>query len=249
MSEAVSPEPSTLGELQGLTTEQVRGVESYQYQGKTSPKRLIKGIVQLADAEVSWQGEADAGSLRGFWYNPVKPIVETAFPEKLGDPGYKFGRRMSQYLSDVLSKLVQAGELTYRDLNILDDSRQRALHTESIESDKILFVEKDAAYRKLKPLADIYKLSVVSGSGWQATALIEDLAHALDDDRAYQLFVVSDYDPTGFRIVEDFGDRVVRLGIEVEAIERVAITPEQVSENVRQAQSFSPPIENDYDDR
>ena len=243
------PEPSTLAELQGLSTEEVRTVESYQYQGSPSPKRLIEGIIRLASAEVSWQGEANAESLRGFWYNPVKPIVETAFPEKLDDPNYKFGRRMSQYLSDVLSELVQEGELTYRDLNILDDSRQRALHTDSIEDDKILFVEKDAAYRKLKPLAEVYELSVVSGSGWQATALIEDLAHALDADRAYQLYLVSDYDPTGFRIVEDFGARAARLGIEIETIERVAIAPEQVSENERRTQRFAPPIENEYDER
>ena len=198
---------------------------------------------------MSWQGEANAESLRGFWYNPVKPIVETAFPEKLDDPSYKFGRRMSQYLSDVLSELVQDGELTYRDLNILDDSRQRALHTDSIEDDKILFVEKDAAYRKLKPLADVYKLSVVSGSGWQATALIEDLARALDAERDYQLFVVSDYDPTGFRIVEDFGARASRLGIGVETVERVAISPDQVGEDALHNQRFSPPVENDYDER
>jgi hypothetical protein len=243
------PEPSSLAELQGLATDELRAVESYQYQGTASPKRLIEAIIRLASAEVSWQGEANAESLRGFWYNPVKPIVETAFPEKLDDPSYKFGRRMSQYLSDVLSELVQDGELTYRDLNILDDSRQRALHTDSIEDDKILFVEKDAAYRKLKPLADVYKLSVVSGSGWQATALIEDLARALDGDRDYQLFVVSDYDPTGFRIVEDFGARASRLGIGVETVERVAISPDQVGENALHNQRFSPPVENDYDER
>jgi hypothetical protein len=244
-----TPEPATLAELQGLTTDELRGVESYQYQGTPSPKRLIKSIIRLANAEVSWQGEANAESLRGFWYNPVKPIAETAFPEKLADPNYKFGRRMSQYLSDVLSEFVQSGELTYRDLNILDDSRQRALHTDSIESDKILFVEKDAAYRKLKPLADVYELSVVSGSGWQATALIEDLAHALDGDRAYQLFVISDYDPTGYRIADDFGARASRLGIDVGTVERVAITPGQVDETVLETQRFSPPVESDYDRR
>jgi hypothetical protein len=144
----------------------------------------------------------------------VKPILERTFPEKLANPEFNFGRRMSQYLSEALSEMVKNGEFTYSDLNIIDANRERALaDAESVEADKILFVEKDSAYLKVKPFADRYELSVVSGSGWQATALIEDLARELDSDTEYTLYLLTDYDPTGFEIAEDFASRSERLGV------------------------------------
>jgi hypothetical protein len=247
-SQTVAP-PDTLTELQSYTPEQIQSVDAYQYRSDLSPKRFIKGIIELASKEVSWQGEANANSLRNFWYNPVKPLVETAFPQKLEKPGYNFGRRMSQYLSEALSELVLDGEVTYRALNILDDSRQRDLRTGGIEHDKILFVEKDAAYRKLRPLANVYAISLVSGSGWQATALIEDLAHELDSGTDYQLFVLSDYDPTGFNIVNDFRRRSTQLGILIETVERVAISPDQLDAATLETQRFTPPVNSERDER
>jgi len=132
--------------------------------------------------------------------------------------------------------------LTYRDLNILDDSRDRRIATDSLENDKILFVEKSAAYRKLEPLADVYDITLVEGSGWSATALIEDLAQQLDGDIQFTFWVLGDYDPTGFGIVEDFVNRAAKLGISVdrENSRRIGIRPDQVDDDVLAAQQFTP---------
>lgn len=213
-----------------------------------SAKRVIQTVVRAADRELNWQGKENANSLRDFWYNPIKPILQRAFPEKVEDPGFDFGRRMSQDLSRVLSDLVKQGELSYRGLNILDESRERAVHTHSPDDNKILFVEKEAAYRKLRPLESVYQLSVVSGGGWQATALIEDLAHELRGDRAYTVYLLTDFDPTGWQIGEDFSRRAGELGLTVDNVRRIGIRPDQLdSDDAVRQQRFIPAEDSDAD--
>jgi hypothetical protein len=237
------PKPTTLSELQSFSTADFREVEAFHYRGDLSKRRVVEGIIDCAAAELSWQGEANSNSLRDFWYNPTKAILEEAFPDAYGGPGTsKFNRNMSKVLSSVLSDKVKDGEITYRDLNILDDSRDREIHTDSVESDKILFVEKSSAYRKLKPLEEVYQLSLVEGSGWQATAAIEDLVRQLDTDgdKRYTVYVLSDFDPAGFGIVEDFAARTKQFGLPVKEVKRIGIKPEQVSQQALEDQKFTP---------
>lgn len=242
-------EPVSLSEMQEMESEDYEDVERYDYRGSVSPKRVIRHLIELAADDLSWQGRSNSNSLRDFWYNPTKPVVERAFPEKVEDPEFKFSRRMSQYLSDTMSEMVKDGHVSYRELNILDDSRERKVETNSLEADKILFCEKDAAYRKLKPLQKVYKLTLVSGSGYQATALIEDLAHELDNGNTeYDLYVLSDYDPTGFGIVEDFRSRAEKLGIDVEQVTRLGIEPSQLDYETVEQQKFSPPVNSEADE-
>lgn len=241
-------EPQSLAEMQQMEREDFEQVGRYKWQGELSSKRVIRHLIELADREVSWQGRENASSLREFWYNPVKTIVESAFPDKMAEWGdNKFNRRMSQYLSSVLSDLVKdpTTGISYRSLNILDDSRDRQIRSTAIEGDKILFVEKDSAYRHLKPLAEVYQISVVSGSGFEATALIEDIAHELSDDKEYTLLIVSDYDPNGFEIARDFKDRAIILGIPVKEVKRIGINPEQVADELVQEQRFPVPASTD----
>jgi len=236
-------QPQTLSELQSFSTADFHEVEAFHYRGDLSKRRVVRGIIQAAAEELSWQGEANSNSLRDFWYNPTKAVLEEAFPDAYGGPGTsKFNRNMSKCLSSVLSDMVKDGEITYRDLNILDDSRDREIHTDSVESDKILFCEKSSAYRKLKPLEEVYKLSLVEGSGWQATAAIEDLVRQLETDNGerYTVYVLSDFDPAGFGIVEDFAARVEQFGLPVENVKRIGITPEQVSQQALDDQKFTP---------
>ncbi|WP_227376409.1 hypothetical protein [Haladaptatus halobius] len=90
------PPPESLSELQQFSTEDFRAIEEYHYQDELSPKRIIQSIARLAVPKVEWRGPSNANSLRDFWYNPVKPILERAFPEKLANPEFNFGRRMSR---------------------------------------------------------------------------------------------------------------------------------------------------------
>lgn len=241
--------PQTMDEVLALDAEEFREIDDWLYRGDLSPKRLIKDLVRLLDRELEWQGREDSMSLRGLWYSGVKTTLQHAFPEKWSDPGFDANRRYAQYLSEYLSEMVKDGEVTYRGLNIVDDSRQRDVVEGTIEDDKILFVEKEAAYRRLLPIQRVFEISLVSGGGWEATALIEDLAHELNPGQEYQLFVLSDYDPTGYRIAEDFERRAQTLGVNITTVERIGIEPEQVSDDVRTAERFTVPRENDYDER
>lgn len=237
-----------MDELLSLSAEELREVDAYLYGGDLSAKRLIQDMIRLLDSELKWRGEEDSMSLRGLWYSGVKTALQNAFPEKWNDPDFDANRRYAQYLSEYLSEMVKDGEVSYRQLNIVDDSRQRAVSSGAIEDDKILFVEKEAAYRRLLPIQRVFELSLVSGGGWEATALIEDLSYHLKPDQSYQLFVLSDYDPTGYRIAEDFERRAKRLGVNITEVSRIGIEPDQVSDHVRKQERFKVPLENDYDD-
>lgn len=237
--------PQTLAELQAMTTDEFLGVNRYLYQGDLSKKRVITHIIELAAKELSWQGRQNANSLRDFWYNPTKAILEAAFPHWGAGPGTSdWNREMSKRLSSTLSEMVKNGQMTYRALNILDDSRDRALNPTSIESDKILFVEKSAAYRKLKPLEEVYDISLVEGSGWQATALIEDMVHELDPSNGpFHVWILTDYDPTGFDIARDFLERaqMFGLGIAQDSADdiRIGVNPDQLDPAQIDRQKFS----------
>lgn len=237
--------PRSLAELQSMTTDEFRAVDRYLYQGNLSKKRVLEHLIELASRELSWQGRQNANSLRDFWYNPTKAILEAAFPDWGPGPGSSdWNREMSKRLSSTLSEMVKDGRMTYRDLNILDDSRDRELNPTSIESDKILFVEKSAAYRKLKPLEQVYDISLVEGSGWQATALIEDMVHELDPSNGpFHVWILTDYDPTGFDIARDFLERaqMFGLGIAQDSIEdiRIGVNPDHLDDDQMERQRFS----------
>lgn len=245
----MSRRPASMDEVLSMTRDELNEVEDWCYQGDLSAKRFIKGMIRLLDNELAWQGREDSMSLRGLWYSGIKTALQNGFPSKWDDPSFDANRRYAQYLSEALSEMVKEGEVTYRSLNIVDDSRQREVANGTIEDDKILFVEKEAAYRRLLPIQRVFEISLVSGGGWEATALIEDLSHHLDPNQSYQLFVLSDYDPTGYRIAEDFEARAKTLGVNITRVERIGIEPDQVSDQVRRQERFTVPIENDYDER
>lgn len=224
--------------------------DEFCYRGNVSPKRLISHMIRLLDRELSWQGEEDSMSLRGLWYSGVKTVLQRAFTDEWDDPSVDANRRYSKYLSGTLSEMVKDGEVSYRGLNIVDDSRERHFAESSdIEDDKILFVEKEAAYRRLKPIADVFQLSLVSGGGWEATALIEDMAHSLEPDEEYHLFVLTDFDPTGYNIADDFASRSQTLGANITEVERIGINPDQVDERTRTQERFRVPVETESDEQ
>jgi hypothetical protein len=232
-----------------LDAAEFREVDDWLYRGSLSAKRLIKDLIRMLDRELEWRGREDSMSLRGLWYSGVKTALQRAFPEKWDDPEFDSNRRYAQYLSEYLSEMVKDGETSYRQLNIVDDSRQREIAADTIEDDKILFIEKEAAYRRLLPIQRVFEISLVSGGGWEATALIEDMSNALEPGQEYQLFVLSDYDPTGYQIADDFEARAQRLGVDITDVERIGIEPEQVSDRVRRQERFEVPNDSEYDQR
>jgi 5S rRNA maturation endonuclease (ribonuclease M5) len=244
--------PSTMDGLLALSKGEALEIEALCWRGDLSIKRVTKHMVRVLADEMTWDGRENSQSLRGVWYSGVKQVYQHLFPEKWADDHYTEppSRRFSQSLSEYTSELVKEGELTYRDINVVDDSRDREiLGTDAVEHDKILFVEKRAKYRQLAPISDVLEVSLVSGGGWQATALIEDLANVLDPTNTYTIFILTDFDPTGYRIAEDFQSRAETLGVNVEGVERIGIEPEQVTTEVAEAERFEVPVESDYDER
>lgn len=246
----MTQKPQSMDEMLALSREQAMEIDDFRYGDAPSIKAVTRHMVRLLSKDLEWQGRENSQSLRGLWYSGVKQVYQNLYPERWGTDYYSesASRRFSQSLSEHTSTLVKEGVLTYRDLNIVDDSRKReVVGTDRVECDKILFVEKEAKYRQLLPIADVLGVSIVSGGGWQATALIEDLANVLDSDQSYSIFVLTDFDPTGYQIADDFRRRARTLGIDIETVERVGIEPEQIPEETLEAEKFRVPVENDTD--
>jgi hypothetical protein len=246
MSKSLIREPNTLSELQSMSGDEIRRIDAYcNSNGDIEISKFMRGIIRLVDKERSWQGKEKSDSVRGLWYNPVKPVAQKALSHWIdsGRIESPFNEYMAGKLSTYLSNLVknESTGITYRGLNIYDKSRDRTIKTTGIESDKILFAEKDVAYRKVKPLSETYELSVVSGSGYSSTASIEVISNELNPHKNYRLFVLSDYDPNGFKIADDFSKRAGEMGINILDVSRVAIDPDQVDDKTISQQKFKLP--------
>jgi hypothetical protein len=245
--ENLLPAPTTLPEMQSMAGDEIRRIEALR-SGSDPPiaiSKFMRLVIRLA-AKVDWSEER---ALREFWYNPVKPMALRAFWE-YDDTGKVsqtfndyFAKKLSEYLSELVLK--DSNDITYRALRVFDESRERNIRTTGLESDKLLFVEKKTAFRKLNPLADVYEISIISGGGFSATAAIEAIADDLDPATPYRLYVMSDYDPTGFDIVNDFRRRATQLGIQLLSVTRLGINPSQVDDQTISEQRFKPKVSSD----
>jgi hypothetical protein len=235
-----------------LGPDEAREMDDFLWRGDLNQKAVTRHMIRLLTDELTWQGRENSQSLRGLWYSGPKQVYQTLFSEKWNDPSYADPavRRFSQVLSEVLSEMVKEGDVTYRDLNIVDDSRDRRVAGgNEVEDDTILFVEKEAKYRQLKPLAEVFELTLVSGSGWSATALVEDLSNVLDPSERYSIYVLTDYDPSGYGIAEDFASKASTLGVPVDTVERVGIEPDQVDDYTLENERFEIPVDSEADQR
>lgn len=204
-------------------------------------------------------------SLRGFWYSTVKPTLdklgllteEDQEEEKLS----KWDSELSRYMAE----LVRLGALSYKDLNIVDNSRQREAPSEghrttSIESygyktqiapysNIIICTEKDTAYSIIKDLSSFFGCSCISGKGQNSLGAMEDLLRQIKartgDDEPIYILTMTDYDPAGYYIADTFKTQVedLRLILELKSnvyINRIGITPDQLTTEEVEANKYSP---------
>jgi hypothetical protein len=216
----------------------------------TNRSELIRSIIRN---EKDKGRPAEERTLRELWYDAVKIPLMRLEPDKREKYGEgKWGRKASQALSAVLSDMVLAGELRYRDIGIRDASR---LHTngEKPFDEVIVFVEDNATFQKVKSVAKAYRITMIEGKGFEATALIEKLQR-IDPfwrDKRYRLVAMTDYDAYGHKILEDLISRMQQLGFRlshntVEEV-RIGIMPEDIDEDLLMEKRFEIPVENDYD--
>lgn len=204
-------------------------------------------------------------SLRGFWYSTVKPTLdklgllteEDQEEEKLS----KWDAELSRYMAE----LVRLGELSYKDLNIVDNSRQREAPSESYRttsirsygykvqiapySNIIICTEKDTAYSIIRDLSSFFGCSCISGKGQNSLGAMEDLLRQIKeragDSKPIYILTMTDYDPAGYYIADTFKNQVedLRLILKLKSevyINRIGITPDQLSRAEVEANKYSP---------
>lgn len=193
-------------------------------------------------------------SMRGFWYSTVKPVLD-----KLGlltekDAEEKEVGNWNEELSRYMSELVRMGELTYKDLNIVDTSRQRENPSEKymttdvksfgykVQVDTyaniIICVEKDTAYNIIKDLSSFLGCSCISSKGQNSLAAMEDLLRGIKESTSNNepiyILTLTDYDPSGYIIANNFKkqtedlQKALKMENEVYS-KRIGITPNQLT--------------------
>ena len=158
----------------------------------TQNSHLMRSIIMN---EVEFSPVDYDRTLRALWYSVVKPTLD-----KLGlltekdsteESLTKWDAELSRYTAD----LVRKGLLTYQDLHIVDQSRQRSNPTDrySVVDLKtfgyqvgvnaypniIISTEKDTVYGILRDLAALFGCSCIRGKGQNSLGAMEDLLRGM----------------------------------------------------------------------
>lgn len=196
-------------------------------------------------------------SLRSLWYATVKPALDKLglLTETTEDTLTHWDGELSRYTAE----LVRLGVVTYKDLHILDTSRQRATPADEYDivslqtygyqvtsapyPNIIISTEKDTVYGIIEGIASFFGCSCISGKGQNSLAAMEDMLrriHESGNRRLIHILTMTDYDPAGYYIAETFKtqaeDLLRSMGMDnAVMIQRIGITPDQLShEEVRQ---------------
>lgn len=230
----------------------------------TDNSYLMRSIIM---SEKEYPSEKYDRSLRSLWYSTVKPTLD-----KLGkltavdntEEGLtKWDATLSRYVADLLRR----GYLTYKDLYIVDASRNRE-NPEVIyySTDRelycyqasvapysyiILATEKDTVYKgELENMAKLLGCSCISCKGQNSLGAMEDLVRGMDwegtDIDTVYIISLTDYDPAGYYIAEaletqarDVLNALGHADVDV-VIDRIGIEPHQLSPEMVRANMYSP---------
>lgn len=201
-------------------------------------------------------------SLRGFWYSTVKPTLEKlgllTEQDQTEDALTKWDAELSRYTAE----LVKAGVLTYKDLRIVDQSRQREnpqnrYNTTDIDtfcfktnvpaySNIIISTEKDTIYSIISGIARLFGCSCISGKGQNSLGAMESLLRGMNTtEKDIYILTMTDYDPSGYYIADTFRNQVtdLRAGLHLQGqvhIERVGIFPGQLKTEEIENNKYTP---------
>ena len=206
-------------------------------------------------------------SLRGLWYNAIKPVLsklDLLNKRTKGTVKKPEGNLIdwSDKLSAGVTELLREGMLTYQDLMVVDASRSKVNPfpvyfsvdrqtygyqvTSAPYSNIILTTEKDTVYPIIQDMAQIFGCSCISGSGQNSLAAMEFLIRGMEQDRDIIILSMSDYDPSGFSIAETFGNqaRDILKALHLDYIdvktERVGIHPDQLTTEEIEQNKYTP---------
>jgi len=204
-------------------------------------------------------------SLRGFWYSNVKPTLDKLGLLTENDQEEDNLTQWDKTLSHYMAELVRLGVLSYQDLKIVDNSRQREAPKETYRpasiasygykvriapySNIIICTEKDTAYNIIRDVSQFFGCSCISGKGQNSLGAMEDLLRQIKkragDSKPIYILTMTDYDPAGYYIAETFKTQIqdlrLILGLKSEVyIKRIGITPDQLTREEVEANKYSP---------
>lgn len=172
-------------------------------------------------------------TLRSLWYSTVKPTLDKLDMLTAKDSDEVSIKGWDALLSKYLAQFVKAGELSYKDLHIEDESRNRSVkgyYSFSPCRNIAICVEKDTTYNLISDISNLLGCSCYSSKGLNSLGAMESFIRSIRDNSAetvtdIHFLILSDYDPTGLEIAdtlkEHAKDIVKVLGMNVESMQSV----------------------------
>lgn len=202
-------------------------------------------------------------SLRSFWYSAVKPTLDKLGLLEESDQTEESLTKWDAVLSRYVADLLRRGYLTYSELNIVDNSRQRTNPHETYSipdittygyqvtaapySNIIIATEKDTVYNIIKDIANLFGCSCISSKGQNSLGAMESLIKGMNGHKQEEITILTmtDYDPAGYYIAnalkKQARDISNALGYNPYInIERIGIKPEQLDYETVQANKYTP---------
>lgn len=237
------------------------------FNADTNKSYLMRSIIM---SEVRYPGVDYMRSLRSLWYSVVKPTLDKLGLLTVADQTEEGLTKWDATLSRYVADLLRRGFLTYSDIHVLDNSRQRSNPRETYYttdntiygykatiapySNIIIATEKDTVYNIIHDIASLFGCSCISCKGQNSLGAMEALvrgivrAHRSEDIELEYIHILTmtDYDPAGYYIAEALETQVTDVlkalsQYDVDVtITRVGITPDQLDYDLVEANKYSP---------
>lgn len=227
---------------------------------KEELKKLLGGLKKSELIRSIILNERDFGkctydrTLRSLWYSTVKPTLDKLDMLTEKDNEERSIKNWDGLLSKYLAQFVREGRLSYKDLHIEDESRNRdvkSYYSFSPCRNVVIAVEKDTTYKLISDISNLLGCSCYSSKGLNSLGAMESFIRSIRDNshdpvRNIHFLKLSDYDPAGFDIagtIKEHAQDIVKLlkmdGCKVYA-ERIGINPEQLTQTELENNWYSP---------
>ena len=154
----------------------------------------------------------NGGNIRSIWYHVKKLVREHA-------RAFKLKGELANLISKHLTEMVQAGLLSYKDLNLMDDRRPYRRLAPSYGNPRVILIaEKISFFSKMVALGVRYGATVQITRGVPSLICIDtmltEMAEAGHDlTQQFIIFDYCDFDPVGWNIGETFVEHLRDFGV------------------------------------
>ena len=193
-------------------------------------------------------------TLRSLWYSTVKPTLDKFDMLTESDNEESSIKNWDGLLSKYLAQFVKEGVLSYKELHIEDESRNRDVKSYfsfSPYRNIVISVEKDTTYKLIRDISDLIGCSCYSSKGLNSLGAMESFIRSIRDNshepvHDIHFLILSDYDPAGLEIADTLKEHaqdIVKLlkmdRCRVHA-ERIGINPDQLTMEELENNWYSP---------